>query len=104
MSNTIYFGTTNGRLIDNFDVAKAAFIVEGKRIEYSDHDAIRQYAASCKGIKKEIENPSVKYLVKRGFKFQAIKVYKQSHPEMSLGEVKEIIEKIAQKEANKQDK
>ena len=40
MSDKIYFATVNGNLIDNYDLANAALITTGKRIEFSDFDVI----------------------------------------------------------------
>lgn len=95
--NYVYFSTTDGALLDNFDIARASFIVDGNHIDYNDLDAIRNYTMKCKGIKKEIKTPSIKYLIKRGFKLQAVKVYKRSHPDKSLSEVKKIVDSIAEK-------
>lgn len=97
MEKRIYFAVTNGSLIDNYEIARMALVVSGKHIRHDDFESIREYAAYCNGIKKELHNPSVKYLVKHGFKVQAVKIYYEHHPELGLRGSKEVIDKIEEK-------
>ena len=94
MEKRIYFAVINGSLIDNYEIARMALVVSGKYIRHDDFESIREYAAYCNGIKKELSNPSVKYLVRHGFKVQAIKIYYDRHPELGLRGSKEVIDKI----------
>lgn len=90
----IYFGTVDGGLVDHYDIIKMARIVSGKNIAINDFDAIREYAKTCKGIKKEVKKPSVKYLLERGEKVKAIQIYYRQHKGMGLKEAKDIIDKM----------
>lgn len=90
----IYFGTVDGGLVDHYDIIKMARIVSGKNIAINDFDAIREYAKTCKGIKKEVKKPSVKYLLERGEKVKAIQIYYRQHEGMGLKEAKDIIDKM----------
>lgn len=94
MEKRIYFAVTNGSLIDNYEIARMALVVSGKYIRHDDFESIREYTTHCNGIKKELHNPSVKYLVKHGFKVQAVKIYYDRHPELGLKGSKEIIDKM----------
>lgn len=83
----IYFGTTDGGIVDNLDIAKAAKIFTDADIDYEDLDRIRCVARmACKGITREIENPSVKYLVANGFKTKAVSLWHDKHPGTTLKE------------------
>ena len=101
--NRIYFALVNGSLIDNYDIARMALAVEGKKLYFTDLDAVREFASTCKGIKKEIEYPSVKYLLKRGAKWQAIQVYHERHPEISISKCREIIDSILEKSKKREE-
>lgn len=96
MVNDIYFATTDGGLVTNRDLAKMALVVEGKHVDYSDLNAIREYANSCVGIRKEII-PSVKMCLKNGEKVKAIMIYRDRHPGMGLREAKEVIDSMEEK-------
>lgn len=93
----VYFSTNNGKLVTNWDIAKAATIVNGKEIGGNELEQVRKYAKSCKGIKKEIKNPSIKYLLAHGDKYTAIKIYYRRHPEKTLKEARDVIEEILRK-------
>ena len=95
--NKIYFATRNGGLVNNYDISKAALIVENKTIDGNNFDEVREFAKNCKGIKKEIENPSVRYLLKRGLKVQAVKIYYDKHPELGFEKSREIVDAIEAK-------
>ena len=84
--NKIYFATKDGGIIDQYDLAKAALIVAGKKIDCEDLDAVRRFALACAGVVREVENPSVKYLVANGFKVKAVSLWRDKHPGSTLKE------------------
>lgn len=88
----IYFGTKDGDLLDNYDIAKIAYVKSDRRIALGDIDELRDYAKTCKGIAREISNPSVKYLVEHGNKVKAIKLYQRKHPGIGLREAKQAVD------------
>lgn len=88
----IYFGTKDGGLLDNYDIAKIAYVKSGQIISVADIDGLRDYAKTCKGIAREISNPSVKYLVEHRNKVKAIKLYQRKHPGIGLREAKEAVD------------
>ena len=98
--NDIYFGTIDGGLITNFELANMAKIVDGKKIDYNDLETVREYAKTCKGIKGEVKHPSVKWLVEHGQKVKATMIYYRRHPELGMTESKKIIDKIAEEIKN----
>ena len=99
----IYFSTLDNNLIDNYDIVKAAKLIYGKDIFVDDYDAIREFAKNCKGIKREIKNPSVKYLIKHGYKTRAVQIYyRKFEGGIRLSEAKAIIDKM-EKEMNDQN-
>lgn len=57
---------------------------------------IREFAASCKGILKEV-NPSIKVCLKNNDKLKAVMIYRDRHPGMSLKEAKFIIDDMEKK-------
>lgn len=98
----IYFTTYDNKLVTNWDIVKAAMIVNGKEIGGNELEQVRKYAKSCKGIKKEIKNPSIKYLLAHGDKYTAIKIYYRRHPEKTHKEARDVIEEIL-KNMNSED-
>ena len=84
MSEKIYFATVNGNLIDNYDLANAALVTTGKRIEFDNFDALRKFAETCKGVKFEVKKPSVEYLV--------MMLYHDQHPECKIAECRKVVE------------
>lgn len=92
--NEIYFGTKDGDLLDGYDIAKIAYVTSGERISLDDLDSVRDFAKTCKGITREIKNPSVKRLIENGHKIKAIKIYYEKHPEIRFKEAKEIADSI----------
>lgn len=58
MMENIYFTTTNGTLVNNYDIAKTA-IINGDYIDDNNFEEVRKYASNCKGIVREIK-PSIK--------------------------------------------
>lgn len=94
MTDRIYFSVSNGSMVDNYEIARAAMLVDGKYIRHDDFKTIRDYAASCDGIIKELNRPSINYLVEHGYKVQAVKLYYDRHSGMTLKECKEVIDKI----------
>lgn len=96
--NYIYFATSDFNIIDNVELSKIAMIVHGKEYCDDDFESIREYAKICKGILKEIDNPSVSYLVKHGHKINAIRLLHRLRPELRLTEVKEFVDKMEKEE------
>jgi ribosomal protein L7/L12 len=94
MANKIYFTTFDGALLDNNYIARLGALKDGKAVDAEDLDYIREIAASFKGIKKEVKNPSVNYLLKIGRKYTALKLFRDRHPELSLTQAKEAIDRM----------
>lgn len=88
----IYFSTFNGDYVDNYDIAKAYYIIDGDVLDPWDFDAIRERAKSCTGVLEEIKKPSVEHLIKRGHKIRAITVFYDEHPELGLEGAREAVE------------
>ena len=95
MSNEIYFTTTNGKLVTNHDIVKAA-IINGDCIDEYNLDEVRKYASTCKGVVKEI-NPSIKVCLQNGDKITAVKLYYYRHPGIGLKDAKNIIDDMEAK-------
>lgn len=95
--NEIYFGTKDGDLLDGYDIVEIAYVTTGDRISLNDLDSVRNFAKTCKGITREIKNPSVKHLVENGRKAKAVKIYYKKHPGTTL---KEAIENVNSIEKN----
>ena len=93
----IYFGTNDGKLVTNFDLANMVAVVDNKYIDSDDLDAIREYAKNCKGIKKEVKNPSIRVCLENGEKVKAIRLYYDRHPEVGLVGAKDAINKMEAK-------
>lgn len=98
----IYFTTINGNVINNFGLARLAMLRDGELIASNDYDRLREYAETCKGIIKEIENPSVEHLLRCGYRASAINVYKDKHPELSYMAVRNAIDRIEYKMKNRE--
>lgn len=95
MAKEIYFTTTSGKLVNNYDIAKAA-IINGITIDEHNFDDIRKYAVTCKGIIKEI-NPSIKVCLRNGDRITAIKLYYLRHHGIALKDAKDAIDMIEAK-------
>ena len=95
MAKEIYFTTTSGKLVNNYDIAKAA-IINGDTVGECNFDDVRKYAATCKGIIKEI-NPSIKVCLRNGDRVTAIKLYYLRHPGIGLKEAKDAVDLIETK-------
>lgn len=96
----IYFkdkGNDSGFLTE-LDIVKAARIVEGIHINYTDNASVREFAWKYKGVGEEIKRPSVRYLVNKGNAIGAIRLYKDIH-NCGIVEAKEAVDKM--KEINK---
>lgn len=96
----IYFTTKDGKLIDNVDIANVAKIHDNINIYYRKFDEIRDYARSCKGIYREIKKPSIKILIKNGYKIDAIRIYKRLN-ECTVIEARDAVNKIEDSIQNK---
>lgn len=79
--------------LTELDIVRAARIVEGVIINYSDNTSVREYAKKCKGVGEEIKKPSVRYLVNKGNNFAATRLYMEIH-DCSVVEAKEAVDKM----------
>lgn len=94
MANKIYFTTFDGALLDNHYIARLGSLKDGKSVDAEDFNYIREIAASFKGIKKEVKNPSVNYLLKIGRKYSALRLFRDRYPDLSLAQAKEAIDRM----------
>lgn len=95
MAKEIYFTTTSGKLVNNYDIAKVA-IINGDTVDEYNFDDVRKYAATCKGIIKEI-NPSIKVCLRNSDRVTAIKLYYLRHPGIALTDAKNAINEMEEK-------
>lgn len=95
MDKEIYFTTTSSKLVNNYDIAKAV-IINGDTVDEYNFDDVRKYAATCKGIIKEI-NPSIKVCLQNGDRVTAIKLYYLRHHGIALKDAKDAIDMIEAK-------
>ena len=93
--NDIYFTTTSGKLITNYDIAEAA-IINGDTVDAYNLDDVRKYASTCKGIIKEI-NPSIKVCLQNGDRSAAIKLYYRRHPGITIKDAQKVINEMEEK-------
>lgn len=93
----IYFATFDGGIVDNYDIAKAALIVGSETFDPEDLDSVRKYVTICAGVIKELENPSVKYLVANGHKVKAVMLYRDKHPGCTLKQAYMAVNNMAKK-------
>lgn len=85
------------------DIIRAAMITEGIFIDYRNEGQIREFAWKYKGVGEEIKRPSVRYLVNKGNKIDAIRLYKDIY-NCSIVEAKEAVDKMmAENERRKQN-
>lgn len=92
MYKEIYFTTTSGKLVNNYDIAKVA-IINGDTVDECNFDDVRKYAATCKGIIKEI-NPSIKVCLQNGDRITAIKLYYLRHHGITLKDARNAINEM----------
>lgn len=101
----IYFkenGCKNGFLTET-DIITAARIVDGIFINHENEEEIREYAKKCKGVEMEIKRPSVRFLVDKGNKLGAIRLYVYIH-NCGIVEAKNAVDKMfAKNERRKQN-
>lgn len=95
MAKEIYFTTTSGKLVNNYDIAKAA-IINGDTVGEYNFDDVRKYAVTCKGIIKEI-NPSIKVCLQNGDRITAIKLYYFRHHGIALKDARNAIDEMEEK-------
>lgn len=95
MVKEIYFTTISGKIVNNYDIAKAA-IINGDTIDKYNFDDVRKYAVTCKGIIKEI-NPSIKVCLQNGDRINAIKLYYLRHQGITLKDAKNAIDEMEEK-------
>lgn len=94
----IYFGTTDGDLVTNWNLARMAQVVCGMKIDGDNFNAVRDFAKSCSGITGEIRKPSVKFLLEHGNRVMAIRVYYERHKELGLDGARKAIEALEKME------
>lgn len=95
MAKEIYFTTTSGKLVNNYDIAKAA-IINGDTVDECNFGDVRKYAATCKGIIKEI-NPSINVCLRNGDRVTAIKLYYLRHPGIGLKDARNAIDEMEER-------
>ena len=93
----IYFYTTDGKIVSNYDLETASVIATGNRIDANDIEKIREYASFCRGIKCELKNPTVEDFIKAGSLVKAVKFYHKEHPELTIAESKVVVDKMRKK-------
>lgn len=103
MDNKIYFELMDGSLIDNYQLANIAYICSGHKIAPTDFDSLRAVSLMCDGIKREIKNPSIKYQLKLGNRVTAIKLYRDRHPDCSVRQAYDTINRMAEQFNKKED-
>lgn len=94
MTDKAYFELKNGEFVDSDYLAKVIYICMGEELPANTSVAlnvIRDVLPLLLGVKREIEKPSVKYLIRHGQKTAAIKLYRDLHPECSLQHAYETI-------------
>lgn len=87
----LYFARKDGALIDSNQIKNMALVVFGKRLK-TDAE-IRSFAKECKYISYEVKKPSIKYLLKNGYKLRAIMLCKELN-DIPFSEASKIVEKI----------
>lgn len=83
-------------LLTELDIIEAARIIEGVYLSYKDEDKIREYAKKCKGVGEEVKRPSVRHLINKGKKVDAIRLYRDIHDCDALEAVNKVNEMIKQ--------
>lgn len=79
MSKILYFELVNGGIITNYELSIFANVNNRRNISCDDLPAIRQYAATCKGVKREILEPTVEECIKFGNYIKAVEIYREKH-------------------------
>ena len=92
----LYFATKDNDIVTNDDIARIMFLVNGRIADPDDYVEIRGFANRMKGLVKELEHPSVKFLIEHGRKITAVKVYSYIH-DCTLREAHDAVERIAEK-------
>ena len=82
----IYFESIDGDIFEGYEIVNAALITEGKKIPYDDPEAICAYAKTCKFIRGVVEAPSVEDMVKKGYTVKAARLYRNTHPGVTLSQ------------------
>ena len=91
MSKVLYFELVNGGIITNYELSLIANVNHKKSIPCDDLPAIRQYAASCKGIKREILEPTVEECIRVGNYVKAVELYREKHEASLTSALDEVI-------------
>lgn len=94
----IYFETTDGNLLEGYEMAQIVQAMTGKIISSNDFCFMREFAKSCKGITGETKNISVEKLIQNGHESKAVKIYYINHPGISLSAAREAVLSMKYKE------
>lgn len=95
MPKTLYFARKDNDIAFSYDIIQAHYLMTGSKLESDDYDGIRNTAASMSGIVRELERPSVKFLVKHGRTVPAIRVYRDLNG-CTLHEARDAVDKIVE--------
>lgn len=100
---TIYFGLKNGDVIDQFELDKTYYFVTGKHLDLEDEVELKTFAATCKGVTKRVEYPSVIHLIKNNWMYSATKIYFERNrgKGMTFDEAKIACDKLRQEMIDK---
>lgn len=91
MNKVLYFELVNGGIITNYELSLIANVNHKKSIPYDDLPTIRQYAASCKDIKREILEPTVEECIRVGNYIKAVELYREKHEASLTSALDEVI-------------
>jgi hypothetical protein len=95
MTKTLYFARADNNIAFSYDIIQAHYLMTSQEIKFDDHEAIRNAAASMSGILRELERPSVKFLVKHGHTVPAIRVYHELN-NCTLHEARDAVQQIVE--------
>ena len=93
MPKNLYFALTDNDIAFSNDIIKVHYFMTGTKIDLDDHDAIRRAASTMSAVVRELEHPSVEFLVKHGHIVPAIRLYRDLNDCM-LTEAKAAVDKI----------
>jgi hypothetical protein len=91
----LYFARTDDDIAFSNDVAQAHYLIIGKKIDPTNNEEIRRLACHMDGLKGELDNPSVEYLVKHGHVVSAVRLYRELH-DCTLREAHDAVQKIVE--------
>lgn len=92
----IYFQTHDNKVIDNWELAEIARIVDNREISPLDYESLRNYKLGCKGILCEMYRPTVQFLLEHGQKEKAVQLYYRQNQGLDMEDARNAIEKMIQ--------